>query len=479
MRILIIFFLLLISNCVYSVPVIFKTNQSVLVRTPAGVVAKPGIGQLLSSVPSASSSATVNGNFPLSIGKASLPIPVSTTYSAGAIAAVAADAILSKSAVGAISILALPYVLDALTDQYVKNIKQPDTSPTLYAQRLAGDNSYCTPAGCWGNSFKSVYTNPHWLNLRTVYRATVSSTMGGIPGIYARYEAFYKYDGNPPEIQASYDAYVRTGTCPSGSSFETTTGNCKLDTPGCTPPSIYDPVNQICLGSSINEPANAAQLKTDIEDSLHNNPASSPLIVDDLLQHDIEPSAGIQEISNPTNPTVPGSTETTTRNYNDPSTSHPMTEQTTKSTSLEVSKTGPNQLDVTPTTVTTTTITDNITNVTNISTETSSLNPSESTTETETKTDCDKYPESIGCSKYGEIPATESLPNQSIPIQLNPISLGDSAICPTPQQMALSFGNIQMTYQPLCDLATKIRPFIIAISFLIAGFMVVNTVRNN
>ena len=91
-------------------------------------------------------------------------------------------------------------------------------------------------------------------------------------------------------------------------------------------------------------------------------------------------------------------------------------------------------------------------------------------------TDCDKYPDSLGCLKLGEAPINKTIPVTEAVILLNPVSLG-VGICPAPKTIMLANGtkSITMSYQLYCDFATKINPF----AWLTAGFIVVGGLRDS
>lgn len=375
------FFILQITPA-FAVPIIFKTNKSILVRTPQGVVAKPGIGELLSTVPGASSSAVANGSFPVNIGKASLPVPITKTYPAASLAAAAADAILSKTAVGAIAALALPYAIDAATDLYMKQVPG-ETTPAVIDYQVPTNNivmyysSYTSQCG-GTNKFSS------WDTARTYVICTANKQYysGYAQSVEFLFSSSYNFIAKVNGTNAYTSGSLATTSCTtfgSGYSFDSTTHSCK-STPGCSSPSTYDTAIGMCIGSAINEPANKTQLEQDIADSLGNTPAAAPIILDDLLDHDIEPANGEEEIEQPDPSTVPGGKETETRDYFDPASGHPFHEERTKETTHDVQKKGPQQLDVTPTTETTINITDTVTNQTWIMTETTINEPTESTT---------------------------------------------------------------------------------------------------
>ncbi len=92
------------------------------------------------------------------------------------------------------------------------------------------------------------------------------------------------------------------------------------------------------------------------------------------------------------------------------------------------------------------------------------------------KTDCDKYPTHIGCSEYGTVPVAETIPVINVPATMM-IGEYSSGTCPAPKTIALSSGDYILSYQPLCDLATGTKPLFIALAYLVAGYIVLGSVR--
>lgn len=130
---------------------------------------------------------------------------------------------------------------------------------------------------------------------------------------------------------------------------------------------------------------------------------------------------------------------------------------------------------------------DTITATTNTTTTTTHVDGSTTTTVTNNApaspdsnppTDCEKYPDNIGCAKFGNAPTSEVLPVTDVPISLNPVSLG-SGSCPAPLTASLSKGlALSFSFAPICTIATAIAPLVIAIAWLIAGYMVVGVVKD-
>ena len=127
-------------------------------------------------------------------------------------------------------------------------------------------------------------------------------------------------------------------------------------------------------------------------------------------------------------------------------------------------------------TVTTQTVTlnDNTTQVT----ETTESNDLENSAENNKIGHCDEYPNTIGCSEYGEIPEVAAMPEIEQPIEYTPISVGTSGSCPADIAMNLSFANITFPLSPVCNFASAVKPFFLIMASLTAIAIVFSTVRD-
>jgi hypothetical protein len=96
------------------------------------------------------------------------------------------------------------------------------------------------------------------------------------------------------------------------------------------------------------------------------------------------------------------------------------------------------------------------------------------------KTDCDKYPNAIGCQDItkGSVPAKDAIQTINVPASLDYTSWG-SGSCPEDIPVNLSGGvNTGWSFQPACDFAEGLRPILVAIAFLIAGRIVLGGVKD-
>lgn len=91
-------------------------------------------------------------------------------------------------------------------------------------------------------------------------------------------------------------------------------------------------------------------------------------------------------------------------------------------------------------------------------------------------TDCDKYPNSIGCADFGAPPAPDTVETVNVPLDFQPANWG-SGTCPAPMALNLSRGTYYLEWQPTCNFATGLRPILLAFSYLLAGYIVLGAVK--
>ena len=105
-------------------------------------------------------------------------------------------------------------------------------------------------------------------------------------------------------------------------------------------------------------------------------------------------------------------------------------------------------------------------------TTTTTQSPNTEATPKEQLTDCDKYPQSIGCSTYGDIPVAESLPVTVLPATFSYTSWG-SGSCPASQTVH----GITFNYTPYCEKFVMLKPVILVIGLIASLFIVIGPVR--
>lgn len=93
--------------------------------------------------------------------------------------------------------------------------------------------------------------------------------------------------------------------------------------------------------------------------------------------------------------------------------------------------------------------------------------------EKEKATFCEANPMSIACVELGQL-EDKPLEVVELPVNVTYTPWGASnAQCPAPTTIPLWGGDsISVSYQPVCDFVTKLRPLIIALAFFIAGLII-------
>lgn len=102
----------------------------------------------------------------------------------------------------------------------------------------------------------------------------------------------------------------------------------------------------------------------------------------------------------------------------------------------------------------------------------------EEKTETESPTQCEKFPDSLGCSNLDQ-PTAEDLNTEDRNIDLiTPVTVGGAGQCPQPQTLNLAGFSYELPFTALCTYANAMRPLILAVSWLTAGMIFIGGVRN-
>ena len=96
----------------------------------------------------------------------------------------------------------------------------------------------------------------------------------------------------------------------------------------------------------------------------------------------------------------------------------------------------------------------------------------------EQKTDCDKLPNSIGCSEYGAIPTPDIIETVNVPFSMTPTSLG-SGSCPAPISIDLSSRHMTISYQPVCTFAGLMSPIVIAMAWFSAAMLILSPIKGS
>lgn len=95
----------------------------------------------------------------------------------------------------------------------------------------------------------------------------------------------------------------------------------------------------------------------------------------------------------------------------------------------------------------------------------------------ESKTDCEKFPSSIGCMELGTVTdPTLGSENRSI-ASITPVSVGGAGSCPAPLTASFMGHPVSFSYDMPCSFATSLKPLILVIAWLSAGLIFIGGVR--
>jgi hypothetical protein len=102
------------------------------------------------------------------------------------------------------------------------------------------------------------------------------------------------------------------------------------------------------------------------------------------------------------------------------------------------------------------------------------------TTETQ-PTDCEKFPNSLGCADMAT-PDSEALQSEDFGMDLiTPVTsgkLGQSGSCPAPLVASFLGQQVEFTFDPLCSYANALKPLVLVMAWLAAGVIFIGGVRN-
>lgn len=97
----------------------------------------------------------------------------------------------------------------------------------------------------------------------------------------------------------------------------------------------------------------------------------------------------------------------------------------------------------------------------------------------EAKTDCDKYPNTVGCTDLGTPADGEALPHTQIPLSFNPLNIPRNATCPAPMTVGAFGQSVAVEYDAACTYSSGLRPIVLAVAYLSAAFIIFGVPRAN
>ena len=93
------------------------------------------------------------------------------------------------------------------------------------------------------------------------------------------------------------------------------------------------------------------------------------------------------------------------------------------------------------------------------------------------KDQCEKYPDSIGCAKFGEPPASVPLKKTERALNITAAAFTSSAACPAPVQLAVMGQNYEIPYDPLCDKLALIKPLMMLFAAFVAAYVLADSFK--
>lgn len=232
-------------------------------------------------------------------------------------------------------------------------------------------------------------------------------------------------------------------TCPSGPSTNAGDGSLPVSTRSIAP-------------ASLNLVPSSRQAFLDAIAAKSGWPSGSNLapVLRDALKFEPSPAVDIQPLV-VSGPATSSGTVTTTTN---------STNQTTKTSTSTYNHTYTGDT-VSTTTTTTTTIINNVDNSV-ISEETTST-----TNQPNPVNPCIENPDTLGCTKLGSPPDSEILPTLDVPVVFTPTSFGASGGCPTGISYSMMGKSYTLSYQPMCDLMSLLKPLFLALGAAAAAWL--------
>jgi|GEM_PF-4151533 len=90
-------------------------------------------------------------------------------------------------------------------------------------------------------------------------------------------------------------------------------------------------------------------------------------------------------------------------------------------------------------------------------------------------TDCEKYPDSLGCMIFGDPPASEQVPEQTRDLELQPGPVFGGGSCPANLHVSISGRSVTVLNmaQPCAWIEGYIKPVILLMAAISAVFIVV------
>lgn len=186
--------------------------------------------------------------------------------------------------------------------------------------------------------------------------------------------------------------------------------------------------------------------------------------LDQQGKNDLKPKATIKHNVSPT--VGPPTTSTTT---NPDGTTTTTSTQSTYTGSESGTGMGNHVVNITNTTTT---------NVTNNGNTTTTTTTEAANAPAPTKSACQENPNAVGCQELGEVPDVD-LERKELEGSVVPVSVGGEGQCPAPLTANVGGQHVEMTFEPVCRVATGVRPVVIVVAWLAAAYILAGVVRGN
>lgn len=411
---------------------------------------------------------TVRVNASLNVGGQAIKVPVTMRLAANA-PRIAAAAIYAhpglRAAIGIASLLSAAKVMwDESKQEWVKSTEGEDILPGFYEYRFDASQAWTRSGQSACDALKGRWTPPPGYSISMEFDASFSGC--------------WRVIGSDRQ---KYNMERRDAPCPSG--WETTPAGCRLKSASTTPlttpeefiPAVINPANNPGWPTDFPMPST-------VPDEL---PPGTPLPVEQPV---INPSPGTNPQPQPY--FVPQGDPVPNPNYDPNAAPSPQNQPyIIPGVRIVPSPTAdePWRVDVQPVhrpTPTKDPLTPDELNPQPDPNADPNTQPDPGADDKpkpeEQQSLCEKHPEILACQKLDKVQPTE-LAKEDININISPVAGwgSDSAACPAPRAVVVAGKSVEISWQPVCDFASGLRPLVIALAWLSAVSMVIVVARRN
>ncbi|WP_367154044.1 hypothetical protein [Methylomonas sp. HYX-M1] len=369
-RIVLVLLLLGQSMSAHAVAVIWKSGRSILVRTPSGIVAKPGLATLLQNVPDYVGGAISKATNPISVAGKTVTANVSRAITPANLSKAVGVAGRMNPAVSAatLAILGISYALDPETQLPAEEVPG-DTKPQTVDEKTPDsyvDVQYPPRQQCGGKRYYDSISEAAaaaTCDCQAAYNTTDCNITELVvsPSLSTRY-AFKGYFRGSVTYWFTTTMLIEDCSDFPGYHWDSASHTCKSN-PHCPDGYTYSSdVNQ-CVGPNQWEPIPSDEIAQDAQQKLSQDPAKAVPLLEHLLEHDIEPESEDTIADDPLPDSIRGDRTVKHANGTDPATGDPTTTTETTEKTIEFQKADANKvINITENTTVTTTTVNNVTN---------------------------------------------------------------------------------------------------------------------